>query len=268
MIDSHCHLADEAFAGDLETVITRARNAGLTSALCILSAADEKESAAAAGVRALWPEVRFSVGIHPHKAGDFTGRLEHARTVVRQGVDKEGARAIGEIGLDYHYDFSPRDVQQAVFRTQVGLALDLALPVVIHTREATADTFGILREAGPALRGVFHCFTGDRGMARDALDLDFYVSLAGIVTFPRAEALREVATLVPADRLLFETDAPYLAPVPHRGKRNEPAFVGRVAETIAAVRGVPAAELSAQVARNFEAFLTPGFGPTVSHQTA
>ena len=113
-------------------------------------------------MRALWPEVRFSVGIHPHKAGDFAGRLEHARTVVRQGVAKEGARALGEIGLDYHYDFSPRDVQQAVFRAQVRLALELALPVIIHTREATDDTFGILREAGPSLRGVFHCFTGDR----------------------------------------------------------------------------------------------------------
>jgi TatD DNase family protein len=264
MIDSHCHLADEAFADDLETVIERARSAGLTGALCILSAADQKESAAAERVRALWLEVRFSVGIHPHKAGDFAGRLEHARLVVRQGVAKEGARALGEIGLDYHYDFSPRDVQQAVFRTQVSLALELALPVVIHTREATDDTFGILRESGPALRGVFHCFTGDRAMARAALDLGFYISLAGIVTFPRAEELREVAKLVPPDRLLIETDAPYLAPVPHRGKRNEPAFVAQVAETVAAIRGVSAVELGAQVARNFSAL----FEPTVSHQTA
>jgi TatD DNase family protein len=256
MIDSHCHLADEAFADDLDSVIARARDAGLTGALCILSAADDKESAAAAKVRALWSEVRFSVGIHPHKAGDFAGRLEEASTIVRQGVAKEGARALGEIGLDYHYDFSPRDVQQAVFRTQVGLALELALPVIIHTREATDDTFGILREAGPLLRGVFHCFTGDPAMAREALDIGFYVSLAGIVTFPRAESLREVATLVPADRLLIETDAPYLAPVPHRGKRNEPAFVGKVVETVAALRGLSAAELGAQVARNFEALLT------------
>jgi TatD DNase family protein len=268
MIDSHCHLADDAFAGDLGDVIGRARAAGVTSALCILSAGDAAESTAAATVRALWPEVRFSLGIHPHKAGDFAGRLEHARATVREGVVGEGARAIGEIGLDYHYDFSPRDVQQAVFRTQVRLAVELALPVIIHTREATDDTFAILREAGPSLRGVFHCFTGDPGMARDALDMGFYVSLAGIVTFPRAEALREVATLVPADRLLIETDAPYLAPVPHRGKRNEPAFVGHVAETIAALRGVPAAELGAQVARNFEALLRPGLEPTVSHQTA
>jgi TatD DNase family protein len=268
MIDSHCHLADEAFTGDLDAVIGRARTAGLTGALCILSAGDDKESAAAARVRGLWPEVRFSVGIHPHKAGEFAGRFDHVGASVRKGVAAEGARAIGEIGLDYHYDFSPRDVQQAVFRAQVQLALDLALPVVIHTREATDDTFAILREAGPSLRGVFHCFTGDTDMARAALDLGFYVSLAGIVSFPRAEALRDVAKLVPAERLLIETDAPYLAPVPHRGKRNEPAFVTHVAERVAAIRGVTAADLGDQVARNFAAFLLPGLEPTVSQQTA
>jgi TatD DNase family protein len=268
MIDSHCHLADDAFADDLDGVIGRARAAGLRAALCILSAGDEAESRAAARVRGLWPEVRFSVGIHPHKAGDFAGRLDDAHACVRRGISGEGAQAIGEIGLDYYYDFSPRDVQQDVFRAQVALALELAMPVVIHTREATEDTFGILRDGGAALRGVFHCFTGDTSMARAALDIGFYVSLAGIVTFPRAEALREVATFVPDDRLLIETDAPYLAPVPHRGKRNEPAFVARVAETVAALRGVPAAQLSAQVASNFEAFLQPGPGPTVSYQTA
>jgi TatD DNase family protein len=264
MIDSHCHLADDAFIDDLEAVIGRAQAAGVRGALCILSAGHAKESAAAARLRALWPDVDFSLGIHPHKAGEFAGRLDEARACVRQGIRSEGARAIGEIGLDYHYDFSPRDVQQEVFRAQIAVALELALPVVIHTREATEDTFGILREAGSALRGVFHCFTGDSLMARAALDRGFYISLAGIVTFPRADELRAVATLVPDDRLLIETDAPYLAPVPHRGKRNEPAFVGRVAETIAGLRGVPAAALSAQAARNFNVFL----GPTVSHQTA
>jgi TatD DNase family protein len=268
MIDSHCHLADDAFADDLEGVIGRARAEGLHAALCILSAGDEAESRAAARVRALWPGVRFSVGIHPHKAGDFAGRLDDARACVSRGISTEGALAIGEIGLDYHYDFSPRDVQQQVFRAQVSLALEFALPVVIHTREATEDTFGILRDAGSVLRGVFHCFTGDAAMARAALDIGFYVSLAGIVTFPRADALREVATLVPDDRLLVETDAPYLAPVPHRGKRNEPAFVARVAETVAALRGVPVSQLGAQVARNFDALLMPGLGPTVSYQTA
>ncbi len=257
MIDSHCHLADDAFADDLDGVIGRARAAGLHARAVHPVGRRRVGIAAAARVRALWPGVRFSVGIHPHKAGDFAGRLDEARACVRRGIRGEGAVAIGEIGLDYHYDFSPRDVQQAVFRAQLALALELALPVVIHTREATDDTFAILREAGPVLRGVFHCFTGDAAMARAALDLGFYVSLAGIVTFPRAEALREVAKLVPDDRLLIETDAPYLAPVPHRGKRNEPAFVARVAETLAALRGVPVPRSSAQVARNFDALLMP-----------
>jgi TatD DNase family protein len=264
VIDSHCHLADEAFVPDLESVVARAQEAGLESALCILSAGDEKESTAAARVRALWPAVRFSVGIHPHNAGQFAGRIAEAVSAVRAAVTTEAAVAVGEIGLDYHYDFSPRDIQRDVFVAQVELALELDRPIVIHTREATEDTFAILRESGRAVRGVFHCFTGDAAMATAALDLGFFVSLSGIVTFPRATELHDVARLVPDDRLLIETDAPYLAPVPHRGKRNEPAFVSRVAEVIAGFRGTAASEVSARTARNFNAFL----GPTTAHQTA
>ncbi len=268
MIDSHCHLADDAFATDLDAVVARAQEAGVDRALCILAAGDPKESAAATRVRALWPAITFSVGVHPHQAGEYAGRLSDLEPVVREGVRSEGARAIGEIGLDYHYDFSPRDVQQQVFAAQLSLANDLGLPIIIHTREATADTLQMLRDAGADIRGVFHCFTGDTGMARDVLDLGFYVSLAGIVTFSRAGDLREVARLVPEDRLLVETDAPYLAPVPHRGKRNEPAFVARVAAVVAELRGTPFAAFEAQVARNFDAFLARRVGPTVSHQTA
>lgn len=264
MIDSHCHLADEAFAGDLEAVIGRAREAGIERALCILSAGDDKESAAAARVRALWPSASFSVGVHPHNAATFAGRLGDLESTLRAAVSAEGARAVGEIGLDYHYDFAPRDVQQQVFATQIEVAMSLDLPIIIHTREATDDTFQILRDAGPGVRGVFHCFTGDGPMARAALDIGFYVSLAGIVTFPKAETLREVARLVPEEKLLIETDAPYLAPVPHRGKRNEPGFVARVAETVAGLRNVPVSGLEARLTRNFDTFL----GPTVSHQTA
>jgi TatD DNase family protein len=264
MIDSHCHLADEAFAGDLEAVIERARQAGLDGALCVLAAGDEKESSAARRVRALWGAVRFSVGVHPHQAGQFAGRLDEMAHCVRKGVQTEGAQAIGEIGLDYHYDFSPRDVQRTVFARQVAIARELRLPVIIHTREATADTLDILREASPDIRGVFHCFTGDPAMARSVLDLGFHVSLAGIVTFPRASELRDVGRLVPDDRLLVETDAPYLAPVPFRGKRNEPGFVTRVVETLAELRTVRPEQLAVQTARNFEALI----GPTVSLQTA
>jgi TatD DNase family protein len=262
VIDSHCHLADDAFAGDLEDVIRRARDAGLQGALCILSAGDAKEAAAAARVRAAWPAVRFSIGVHPHNAGPFEERVDDVAGVVRSGVEEWSAVAIGEIGLDYHYDFSPRPVQQAVFRAQTALAIELSRPVVIHTREATDDTFAILREAGPSLRGVFHCFTGDVAMARAALDIGFYVSLAGIVTFPRAESLRDVAAFVPADRLLVETDSPYLAPVPYRGRRNEPAFVARVAETLAGLRGVSAADLGAQSTANFEALFLANCFPS------
>jgi TatD DNase family protein len=265
VIDSHCHLADAAFAADLDSVVDRARQAGVTGALCILGAGDEAESAAAARVRAAWSAARFAVGVHPHHAGHFAGRTSAAVDVVRRAVEAEGALAIGEIGLDYHYDFSPRDAQKDIFAAQVGLALDGRLPVVVHTREATDDTFDILAAAGRSgVRGVFHCFTGDMAMARRALDIGFFLSFAGIVTFPRAAALRDIAKAVPADRLLVETDAPYLAPVPHRGRRNEPAYVARVAEVVAAARCVAPSEVAALVTRNFEAL----FGPNVSLQTA
>ena len=265
MIDSHCHLADEAFAGDLDAVVSRARDAGLTSALCVLSAVDARESAAAARVRDVWPEVIFSVGVHPHNAGQFAERPDAAADAVRQALQAEHARAIGEIGLDYHYDFAPRDVQQAVFGAQVALARQSSFPIIIHTREASPDTVRILREQGQgSIRGVFHCFTGDAELARAALDLGFFISFSGILTFPRATDLREIARFVPGDRILAETDSPYLAPTPHRGKRNEPAFVARVIAEMASVRGVDTGALDAQVARNFDAL----FGPTISHQTA
>jgi TatD DNase family protein len=257
MIDSHCHLADEAFVADLDEAIARARAAGVSDALCILSAGDEAEAARARGVRARWGAVRFATGVHPHNAGQFAERPEDSTVVTRAHAEAFAACGIGEIGLDYHYDYAPRDVQQAVFRAQLSLARDTRLPVIIHTREATDDTFAILKEAGK-VAGVFHCFTGDTAMARRAIDIGFYMSFAGIVTFPRAGDLRDAARLVPADRLLIETDSPYLAPVPHRGKRNEPAYVGRVLESLAAVRGEPPGALEEQVTRNFVRL----FGPT------
>ena len=161
-------------------------------------------------------------------------------------------RAVGEIGLDYHYDFSPRDTQRRVFAEQVALARELRRPVIIHTREADSDTFDILeQEGGREITGVFHCFTGDAAMARRALDLGFTLSFAGIVTFPKAANIRDAAALVPDDRLLVETDSPFLAPVPHRGKRNEPAFVARVIDALAELRGTPAAHLDALTTANF-----------------
>jgi len=168
------------------------------------------------------------------------------------------ARAIGEIGLDYHYDFAPPDVQQRVFRAQVSLAYDLDLPVVIHTREADDDTVRILREEGGGrLRGVLHCFTGGPSLARAGLDLGFYISLSGIITFPKAAELRETVRAVPLDRVLIETDSPFLAPVPYRGKRNEPAHVARVAETLGELHGIAAEDVSRQAAANFHALFRP-----------
>ena len=165
------------------------------------------------------------------------------------------AVAIGEIGLDYHYDFSPRFLQQEVFRAQLRLARELERPVIIHTREATDDTFAILREESAGVPVVFHCFTGGMEMARAALDVGAWLSFAGIVTFPNARELRDVARMVPADRFLVETDSPYLAPVPFRGKRNEPAFVAKVVEGLAAVRGAPVEEIAAQSTANYHAVI-------------
>ena len=259
MTDSHCHLAGEEFAGDLADVVARARAAGVTRALVILAAEDEAEIARAATVSAAWPECRYAVGVHPHHARAFADDAERAAAVVAERLDAlPEARAVGEIGLDYHYDFSPREVQDAVFRAQIRLALGRELPVVIHTRDAEEDTLRLLMEEGRGrLHGVFHCFTGDTDAAARALGTGFMISIPGVATFPKAEALRQAAAGVPADRLLVETDSPYLAPVPHRGKRNEPAFVAKVVEQLAAVRGTSAADISEQTDRNFERLFRP-----------
>ena len=259
MIDSHCHLAGAEFAADLDAVIDRARAAGLEQALVILSAGDEDERRQAEEVAARWPAVRFAIGVHPHAAQPFAGDPEQACRRVEADVARQPlTRALGEIGLDYHYDFAARDVQQAVFAAQIRLARRLRLPLVIHTREADDDTFRILREEGATdVGGVFHCFTGTRESARRALDLGFHVSLAGIVTFPRAEELKAVAAMLPMDRLLVETDSPYLAPVPHRGRRNEPAHVRRVAEVVADLRGASVEAIAEATDGNFRRLFTP-----------
>jgi len=236
MIDSHCHLADEAFAGDVAEVVARAQAAGVAGAMCILDATDEAEHARGLALRMGWPGLSLSVGVHPHKAGQFAGQASGSATCVATQIGRLGARAVGEIGLDYHYDFAPRETQREVFAAQVALALDHDLPVIIHAREADEDAIAVLREAGRGrVRGVFHCFTAGPWLAAQALDLGFYVSFAGIVTFPRAGDLRGVAATVPLDRTLIETDSPFLAPLPFRGKRNEPAWVRRVAEQLATV---------------------------------
>jgi TatD DNase family protein len=261
VIDSHCHIAGPEFTEDLTAVIDRAKQAGLVHALVILAADDEPEIARGARMVAAWPAVRFSIGVHPHAAGKFAADpADAAKTTDAVIASVPLTRGLGEIGLDYHYDFAPRPVQQHVFREQIRLARRRHLPIVIHTREAEEDTFRILgEEQAHEVGGVFHCFTGDRAMARRVLDLGFHLSLAGIVTFPRALELKEVAKMVPIDRLLIETDSPFLAPVPHRGKRNEPANVVHVAETIAALRGVDAAAVGEAARANFARLFKPGY---------
>jgi TatD DNase family protein len=259
LVDSHCHIAGPEFVDDLDAVVERARTAGLAYALVILAADDSPEVEQAVTVTAAWSDVRYAIGIHPHAAGKFTADPAEASRLVRDTIAAQPlSRAVGEIGLDYHYDFAPRDVQQQVFREQIRLAHELRLPIAIHTREAEDDTFRIMAEERASdVGGVFHCFSGDRDMARRALDTGFYLSLAGIVTFPRALELKEVARLVPIDRLLIETDSPFLAPVPHRGRRNEPAHVTRVAEVIAELRGTTPEAIGAASLDNFRRLFNP-----------
>jgi TatD DNase family protein len=248
LIDSHCHIAGEEFIADLDAVVERARAAGVSRALVILAAEDDAELARAETVLRVWPECRFAVA-NPQWAADK----------VASSLDAlSAARAVGEIGLDYHYDFSPREVQHEVFRVQLRLAASRDLPIVIHTREAEDDTLRILREeGGERLRGVFHCFTGDPAAADRALATGFLLSIPGVITFPKAETLRQAAVVAPEDRLLVETDSPYLAPIPHRGKRNEPAYVAKVLEHLAAARGVSPDIIGRQTDRNFDRLFRP-----------
>jgi len=260
MVDSHCHLADDAFVPDLAEVVERAKSAGLTGALCILDATKPEEATRFRQVAELWSSARCATGVHPHQAGKFRDSIDELEPFVADAIaESSQSCAVGEIGLDYHYDFAPRDVQQEVFRRQVRFARERDLPVVIHTREADDDTVSILTEEGRGtVRGVFHCFTGSLTLARQALDLGFYVSFSGIVTFRRADEIREAARLVPADRLLAETDSPYLAPTPHRGKRNEPAWVVHVVEVLAETRQESQAEVTAATSRSYASLFGTG----------
>jgi TatD DNase family protein len=255
LVDSHCHLADVAFAPDLDAVVARGVAAGLSAALCILSADEPDEVSRAAVVRTAWPAVRLAAAVHPHRAGAYGARPVDAVRIVSETIAAVGADAVGEMGLDYHYDFAPRDAQREVFSAQAELAVSRNLPIVVHTRDATDDTLAVLREAGSGLRGVMHCFSGPVEEARAFLDLGFFISLSGIVTFPKAGHLREVAAFVPEDRLLIETDAPFLAPVPHRGKRNEPAWVRETLNVVAMARRTEPNALEARVGANFRDLL-------------
>jgi TatD DNase family protein len=259
MIDSHGHLADEAFAQDIAAVIQRAREAGVQGVLCVVDVSDPAEAARADGVAQRWDAVRTTAGVHPHRSGPFSGRAGAAVELVEARLASDPrVRAIGEIGLDYHYDFAPREVQRSVFSAQVALGRDRGYPLVIHTREADDDTMAILeQEGGGRVRGVFHCFSGDSGLARRALRLGFYLSFSGILTFPRSASVRDAAAIVPLDRLLVETDCPYLSPVPHRGRRNEPAWVVETVRSLANVHGIDPVRMASATSENYRILFAP-----------
>lgn len=259
LIDTHSHVQMHQFAEDRAQVIAAAADAGITR--MIVPGTDLDTSRQAVELAAAYPgRVFAAVGTHPHDASTLTPAVLDAQ---RQLAGSSGVVAIGEIGLDYYRDLSPRDTQRSALVRQFALARDLDLPIILHNRESHADMLAHLREHGAGLRGVFHCFIGDKAMARDALDLGFYLSFAGPVTFPRNTELAEVAAWAPLDRILVETDSPYLAPPPFRGKRNEPRHVALVAQRVAELRAIPLEALAAATTRNATALFRL---PPANHQ--
>ncbi len=246
--DSHAHLTMDRFDADRDAVILRAREAGLAHVITVSSHVGD--ALRCADLAARHDFIHFTAGVHPHDAKDWTDDVAGG---VREAARRPKAVAIGEIGLDYHYDRSPRPAQRDAFRAQIRMARDLGMPIVIHTREAWEDTFAILEdERAGEVGGVFHCFSGGPGEVRCALDLGFDLSFAGPVTFKNPGRLPEAVRAVPLDRLLTETDAPYLTPHPHRGSRNEPARVIHVAEKIAALKSLSVDEIGEAATRNLE----------------
>lgn len=239
LMDTHAHLDDPRFDEDRPDVMERARKAGVSRIITVGCWNKESGFEAVEEIIRENEGVYGALGIHPHDAKDAAG--DEAFELIRGIAAKKGSRivAVGETGLDYHYDNSPREVQREVFRRQIRLARELNLPLIIHSREAERETLDIMKEEGAAdIGGVFHCFSGGPEMAKEVLAMGFYVSLTGVVTFPKADAIREAVKTVPVEKMLVETDCPYLAPVPERGKRNEPAFAVHTAREIAGLKGL------------------------------
>ncbi len=249
LVDSHCHLDFPDFAPDLDGVVDRARRAGVGVLVSICTHVSRFPGVCAVAER--YPEVVCSLGVHPHHAADELPLVTVAGLAAL--ADHPKVVGLGETGLDFFYDNSPRSQQVESFRRHLRACVATGLPAIVHSRDADVETLEILAEegAGQGLTGLIHCFSGSAAMAERALALGFFLSISGIVTFKKAEALRAVVATVPLDRLLVETDAPYLAPSPHRGRRNEPAFVVHTAEAVAAARGVDVATLTDATTRNF-----------------
>jgi TatD DNase family protein len=253
LVDSHCHLNYEGLIEDQPAVLARAREAGVATMLNISTR--EREWAAIIGVAERESDVWATVGIHPHEADDHA-HIDTAKLI--EAAAHPRVIGIGETGLDYYYDHSDRAQQQTSFRAHIVAARETGLPLIVHTRDAEDDTAAILREEMEkgAFTGVIHCFTASDAFADIALELGFYISISGIVTFKNAKALQETASRVPADRLLVETDSPFLAPVPHRGRPCEPAFVADTARFLANLRGEALEDLAATTSRNFFALFS------------
>jgi TatD DNase family protein len=255
LVDSHCHLDFPDFAPERDAIIARARVAGVETMLTICTRLDQFDEVRA--IAETYDGIWCSVGAHPHEAGDHAS-LPTEQLLALTGHPK--VVGIGETGLDFHYDLSPRDIQERVFRTHIAASHASGLPLIIHAREADREIARILEEERPP-PGVLHCFSSGRVLAETAIALGFYVSISGIVTFRNAEELRAIVRDLPLDRLLVETDAPYLAPVPYRGKRNEPAFVAATAAAVAGVKGLDPEQLAAATHDNFFRLFTKATPP-------
>jgi TatD DNase family protein len=248
LIDSHAHIQGKEYAGEAEAVIERARATGVETIIAVGGAGDMSSNTEAVKLADAFPNVYATVGMHPHDANDVgAGELKTLRELAAHSK----VIAVGETGLDFYYSHSPHDTQQRVFTQFIHMARETRLPIVVHERDAAPQAAGLLRsEGGGSLRGVIHCFTGNYEAARAYLDLGFYLSFTGIITFKNAEPLREVVRRVPLERILVETDSPYLTPVPHRGKRNEPAYVRLVAESIAKAKALAVEEVARVTTEN------------------
>lgn len=248
LIDSHSHIQDIEFADDLEAVLSRAQAAGVEKIIVVGGAGDLSSNAAALELANSYPGLYATIGMHPHDAKEVDDEAFQRMEALARNPK---VVAVGESGLDFYYDHSPRQVQIDLFCRFIQMARQRRLPLVVHVRDAYREASEIIKREGKGdLRGVIHCFTGDYDAAREFLDLGFYLSFAGIITFKNADTLREVVRKLPLDRILIETDSPYLAPVPHRGKRNEPSFVRYVAETLTQVKGVPLEEVAQATTEN------------------
>lgn len=249
-IDSHAHLDDRRFNQDRDKMIKNLKNDGVELAINV--GADLKTSNMSVGLANRYENIYAVVGIHPHSATELD---DAALDILRDLSKDHKVMAIGEIGLDFHYDNSPRDVQRSAFRAQIELAKELGLPIVIHSREADQETFDIIKEyKDEDLDVLLHCYSGSAELAEEFVKLGCYISLAGPITFSNARKPKEVAEVVPLDRLLIETDSPYLTPTPYRGKRNEPKYVRYVAEAIADVRGISVEEVAEATKENTKRF--------------